>query len=492
MTGPSNMPVLVGIGTATRREDDWRAALEPLDLMLEAVREAGRDSGVPAALEGAGYISVPRGRWKYANPAGAIARAIGAREAVTVLATPGVLQQTLIGEACVRIANGEIDTAIITGADAGYRILRAQIAGEDAPESVQDDAPQIFMKPKDELRHPVEKRAGMQMPVGLYAILESAYRAKQGWAVDEHRDRLAELYSRMSRIAERNPHAWNRTAVAAADVRDASRHNPMQAFPYTRYHCSTWNVDQACALLLCSAARADALGIEPTRRVYPLASTESNHMIAVSARGDVASLPGARIAGRAALEIAGLSIDEIDLVELYSCFPIAIELYADAFGLPLTRELTITGGMSFAGGPYNNYFLQATCRGAELLRAGAGRNALLSCVSGIVTKQAFGVWSVDPPARPFGFRDVSEQVARESPVRAVIEDYVGDATIAGYTVIHSRGQAPKGVALVDDATGRRAMATTEEPALVARMQETELVGRGVRVEHDALVAIRSC
>ena len=482
-------PVLVGIGVATRREEDWRAALEPLDLMLEAVRAAGDDSGAREALQGVGYISVPRGRWRYANPAGAIARAIGAREAVTALATPGVLQQTLVGEACMRIARGEIDTAVVTGADAGYRILRAQIAGEAPPEATQDDAPQILMKPKDELRHAVEKRAGIQMPVGLYAILESAYRASKGFTVDAHRDRLAALYSRMSRIAEGNPHAWNRKAVSAAEIREPSRHNPMQAFPYTRYHCSTWNVDQACALLLCSVARADALGIDASRRVYPLASTESNHMIAVSARGDLANLPGARITGQAALEIAGLAIDDVDLVELYSCFPVAIELYAEAMALPLDRDLTITGGMSFAGGPYNNYFLQATCRAAELLRAGAGRTALLSCVSGIVTKQAFGVWSIDPPQRPFAFRDLSDRVERESPSREVIEDYSGDATIAGFTVLHGRNQAPRGVALVDDPRGRRAMVTTEDAALVATMEHAELVGRGVRIEHDTLVAI---
>ena len=482
-------PVLVGIGVATRREENWRNALEPLDLMLDAVRAAGDDSGAPAALRAVGYISVPRGRWRYPNPAGAIARAIGAGDAVTVLATPGVLQQTLIGEACARIASREIDSAIVTGADAGYRILRAQIAGDAPPEATQDDAPQILMKPKDELRHAVEKRAGTQMPVGLYAILESAYRASKGWTVDEHRDRLAALYSRMSRVAQANPHAWNRTPVPAADIREPSRHNPMQAFPYTRYHCSTWNVDQASALLLCSAARADALGIDASRRVYPLASTESNHMVAVSARGNLANLPGARITGRAALEIAGLAIDDVDLVELYSCFPIAVELYADALALPLDRDVTVTGGMSFAGGPYNNYFLQATCRAAELLRAGAGRNALLSCVSGIATKQAFGLWSIDKPSCPFAFRDFTDQVARESQVREVVEEYSGDARVAGYTVVHGRNQAPRGIALVDVAPEQRTMVTTEEARLIETMERDELVGRRVRIEDNALVAI---
>ncbi len=483
-------PILVGIGVATRREDDWRNALEPLDLMLEAVRAAGANCGAPAALAGLDYVSVPRGRWKYRNPAGAIARAVSAPRATSVLATPGVLQQSLLGEACARIARGEAATALVTGADAGYRILRAQIAGEFAPETVIDDDPDILLKPKDELRHAVEIRAGMQMPVGLYAILESAFRAGLGRSVAAHRDELAALYARLARVAVANPHAWNRTGIPAAEIRDASKHNPMQAFPYTRYHCSTWNVDQACALLLCSVERARALGIPEHRWVYPIVSSESNHMVPVSARADLADLPGARITGQAALQHAGIGIDGVDLVELYSCFPVAIELYAAALGLPLSKDVTVTGGMAFAGGPYNNYFLQATCRAVELMREGRGRNALLSCVSGIVTKQAFGIWSLARPERDFAHLDLTDAVSREAGAREVVEHYSGPGVVAGYTVVHGRGQTPKGVALIDTGQGSRAMVTTEDPAIVAAMkEERELVGHAVTARDDALVSV---
>ena len=190
---PGHTPVLVGIGTVTQREEDFERALEPMDLMHAAVAAAGRDSGAAAALAGTQYIAVPRGRWSYRNPAGEIARRVGATGATTVLATVGVLQQTLIGEACARIARGETHTALVAGADAGYRLLRAQIAGTTPSERVQDDEPDIFLAPKEELRHPVERRAGMQMPAGLYAILESAWRNKQGWSLGVHRDQLAAL-----------------------------------------------------------------------------------------------------------------------------------------------------------------------------------------------------------------------------------------------------------------------------------------------------------
>lgn len=492
MNRPDCTPVLVGIGVATRREEDFRRALEPMDLMLEAVRAAGLDSTSTSALAGVQYIAVPRGRWSYSNPAGAIAHATGAVNATTVLTSVGVLQQTLIGEACARIARGEAHTTLVAGADAGYRLLRAQIAGQHASERAQHNepwgSPDIYLSPKDELRHPVEKRAGLQMPAGLYAIMESAYRASQGWALAEHRERLAQLGERFSHIAADNPHAWQRNVLDAGAIRDASERNPMQAFPYTRAHCSTWNVDQAGALLFCSAARAAQLGIPRSRWIYPVASTESNHMLPVSARQDLAACPGAGITGRAALNAAGLTAQDIDLVDLYSCFPFAVEAYAQALGLSVTRALTVTGGMAFAGGPYNNYLFQATCRAAELLRQGQGRTALVSCVSGVLTKQGFGLWSVDPPTRGFLHADLSDAVAREMRALEVLEQFTGQARVAGYTVLHGRGQAPRGIALLDTPGGHRAMGTTDDPALIARMQASEFVGQPLRIEQNILMS----
>lgn len=487
MTVADNTPVLVGVGLATQREEDFRQAREPMDLMLQAVQSAGQDTGSHAVLSGAQWIAVPRGRWTYTNPAGAIARAIGATQATTVLTSVGVLQQTLIGAACARIARGEADTTLVAGSDAGYRLLRAQVAGEKALESSEQGTPDEFWEPKEELRHPVERRVGLQMPVGLYAMMESADRHAKGLGVQAHRDQLADLYAHFSRIAADNPHAWTQQALSAQDIRDASKRNPMQAFPYTRSHCSSWNVDQASALLFCSAKRAQELGIPRSRWVYPMASTESNHMLPVSARVQLHDCIGARVAGQAALSAAGWRADELDLVELYSCFPIAVTAYAHALGLTDERPLTLTGGMSFAGGPYNNYELQSTARAAELLRAGRGRTALVSCVSGVLTKQGFGLWSVQPPKDGFIHADVSNEVAAQAQAREVLDNYTGPARVVGYTVLHGRDQPQRGVLLVDVPGGQRALATTQDPAWVAQMQEEEWVGRDVRMATQELV-----
>ena len=207
-------------------------------------------------------------------------------------------------------------------------------------------------------------------------------------------------------------------------------------------------------------------------------------MVAVSARTDLAACPGAGIAGRAALAALDMAADAVDLVELYSCFPIAVEAYAAELGLPLTRDLTVTGGMPFAGGPYNNYVLQSTARAAELMRQGQGKTALVSSVSGILTKQAYGLWSMAVPAKPFVHADLSAQVAAEIRTTEVLESFSGAARIAGYTVLHARGQAPRAIGLADTPDGRRALVTSEDAGLIARLQESEFVGQNVNVDQN--------
>jgi acetyl-CoA C-acetyltransferase len=150
--------------------------------------------------------------------------------------------------------------------------------------------------------------------------------------------------------------------------------------------------------------------------------------------------------------------------------------------------------MPFAGGPYNNYVLQATCRIAELLRAaGAGdsgrsRTAVVSSVSGILTKQGFGVWSTAAPPAGFVHRDVSAAVAQAMPQREVIPAHDGDARVAGCTVLYSRDAPPRAMALVDTPAGQRTLALSDDTNLVDRMQRDEFVGRTVRVDGQRLVA----
>lgn len=481
-------PVLVGIGVVQQKAAEPGAAHEALDLMIEAARAAVADSGAPDLATSVALVGVPQGLWSYQDAGRAVAQALGAHAARSLCARIGVLQQTLFGEAGARIAAGDVDCALVVGAEARWRHLQAQIAGVEAPEREAPGTPDEVLEPAAELVLEVEAHSGLgYMPVGYYALLESAFRAAQGWGMEEHRDRMAALYERFSEIAADNPHAWKRERVPAARIRDASAKNRMLAFPYTKLHNTSWNVDQAAALLFCSAGKATALGVPRERWVYPLASTESNHMLALAERRELHRCPGARIAGTRALEIAGLASGELDLLELYSCFPVAVEIYAAELGIDLARDLTVTGGMPFAGGPLNNYVLQATARAAELLRAGAGRNALVSSVSGYLTKQGFGLWSCAAPRRPFAFADVSAEVAAAAPPCPVRAPEDGPVRILGHTVMYHEERRLCGVAVVEFADGAHSVASTPDEVAMDRLEREEFCGAAARIAGGRLV-----
>jgi acetyl-CoA C-acetyltransferase len=476
-----NTPVLVGMGIIDQKFDDWTQAKEPVDLMIDAARAAVCDSGVEqlgAALE---RVYVPRGLWYYSDPARMVADAVGATDATSVLVEVGVLQQTALGDACRQIADGELEVAMVVGGEAKYRGLRAQIAGEEASERKQEGEPDITMTPAAELYLDAELNSGLgYMPVNYYAIMESAFRASQGWSVEENRDRVAAMYSRFSDIASDNPHAWKPGHVDAATIRNPGPKNPMLAFPYTKLHNTSWNVDQASALLFCSAAKAEALGIPRERWIFPRASAECGHMLSVAQRKELCRVPGIKAAADEIFAASGCSAGDVDFVELYSCFPVAVETYAIELGIDLARDLTVTGGMPFAGGPLNNYVLQATCRLVELLREKPGSTGVVTSVSGLLTKQGIGLWSTEPGEGSFEFIDVTERVAADNPPMEVVDEYAGEGTVAGYTVMYQLGEPHRAVAMVDTSDGGRAIVWSEDVDLMAKMEKEEFCGRTVR------------
>ncbi len=475
-------PVLVGIGVINQRETDLSKADEAVELMIRAARAAGDDCGAPELLQAAQRISVPKGVWSYQNPAKAIGEALGAPEATTVLAEIGILQQSLFADACRRIDSGEIEVALVAGGEAKFRALQATIQGLEAPESAQSAAPDVHLEPEQEIWSEVESEAGLGMPVGFYALMESALRQAQGESLDAHRDRVAALYEGMAEVAKANPHAWNRDGMKAEQIRNASPKNKMLAFPYTKYHNSQWNVDQAGALLFCSVAKAEALGIPRDKWVFPQASTESNFMVNTSQRVDLAGCPGARLAGKKALELAEMTVGDIDLLELYSCFPSAVQIYAREIGISLDQQITVTGGMTFGGGPLNNYVLQSTARMAELLREQPGKRGYVTSVSGMLTKQGFGVWSTEPNPNGFGFADLTDEARAEAPPLELVKVDSGEGKIVGCTVLFQGDNPWRAVVVVTLPNGKRTIAYNENPELMAAAMAEEFVGRTAQLK----------
>jgi acetyl-CoA C-acetyltransferase len=482
-------PVLVGAAAVQQREEDPSRAVEPFALMATALEGAAEDAGSLTLLERADSIRVPRGFWDYRDPGRLVADRIGAGKARSVLAEIGVLQTTLMGEAAADIAAGACDVVLVTGGEAHDRAKRAKAAGKEPlitrqPENV---APDRVLAPTAEIVTELEIRCGVALPVGAYAMLENALRAADGIDIDTHRREVAKLWAAMSDVAAENPDAWFRERVSADAIHEAGDGNSMLAFPYTKRHVSQWHVDQAAGLIFCSLGTAQQLGIPRERWVFPLGIADSNHMTPFSQRRELHRSPGFSRAGERAFARAACSSDDIDHMELYSCFPAAVRVQSRELGIDPGRPLSVTGGMAFGGGPLNNFVLQAQAKMTQVLRADPGSLGLVTAVSGIINKQGVGLWSSEPRGEGFGYEDVGEEVAAIDTPIEVIAEADGAARVASYTVLHQGGKPVQGVLLCDLDDGRRALVTSAD--LAETMTREEICGRRVQLRGPRAVSL---
>lgn len=447
-------PVLVGVGVAGGPHDDPARAPDAIGLMIEAARAAGADAGGRSLLAAVDRLVVPQGSWRIADPAAHVAAAIGAHRAQRVLAGLGVLQHSAIADAARAIASGSCRVALVVGAEDRHRVRLAAKTGVTLPErgGLGTGEPDVVIRPDDAVLHPVELAAGLVDAVAQYALLEDAC-ARAGWPSD-----LDDQWRASVRAARANPAAWRQpasdTAPRAGEPRLAGR--------YCRDDATQWNVDQGAALLLTSLAAARAAGVALDRMVFPLAGAESNHIVPVSARPDLATSAAVRLVGHALAEALAAPLATIELVELYSCFPVAVTIQQRALDVDPTHPHTVTGGMVLAGGPFNNYVLQATARMAELLRTQPDQRALVSCISGMLTKYGAMVWSATPSVS-YSVVDVSSAVAAATtalPVAPLAAE--APPLVEAEAIVHRGPLAGQRVALGRSRGGMRVLAV--EPA----------------------------
>ena len=482
-------PVIVGAGQWTNRVDRGEPAAEPVDMMAEALRRAAADSGAtadPLAKADAVRVVSTFSR-RYRNAARLVAERIAASPRDEALSPIGGNEpQALVSRACLDIAAGDADTVLICGAEA-WR-TRSATAREDLGWTTQDESvPEARLTaPEVELIHPNEVARGIYMPTQVYPLFEQALRHRADRSVDEHLVHVGELWAGFSAVAAQNPHAWIRDRMTAEQIRTPSSANRWVCWPYTKVMNANNAVEQSAALVVCSAERAEALGVHRERWVFPLAGTQAHDTYAVSHRPDLASSGAIRHAARELFSLAGRGLDEVAHVDLYSCFPSAVQIAAAEIGLGLDRPLTVTGGLSFAGGPWNNYVTHSIATMVGLLRSQPGVAGLVTANGGYVAKHALGLYSTEPPARGFRWADVQAAVDA-LPTRELCEqvDAPGTAaTIESWVVVHGRDGAPAKVlaaCLLDD--GRRAWASADDGDTVAELRSgAEQIGRAVTLD----------
>lgn len=460
--------------------------------MVDAVTDAFADSGADAAVRAAvESVRVVRGIWPYGDPGTLVADAVGLADVRTGLtAIGGNAVYDLVGATAADIAAGDLDVAVICSAETMRTRRRDRAAGRGSAYQLEPDGatPDEYWGSDDDNYTEAEAAVRMNYPVNFYALAEVANRHARGESPEDHRARVAALWASGSAVAATNPDAWYRTARTPEEVATVSPQNRAVAYPYPKLMTSNVNVDQAAAMIMCSAERATEMGLAREQWVFPLAHAGASDAKYSTNRWSFTESPAMRVAGRRALELAGFGVDDCAHLDLYSCFPVAVQLAQTELGIPADRPWTITGGLTFAGGPLNSYCAQALVRAVQLIRedpaGGAGRT-LLTGNGGFFSKHSFLVLDGEPGAQQFR-SDQPQAEVDDAPQRPNATEVPATATIESYTAMYDRDGALTDVTVAClTAQGERLWATTDAAEMMAELVGADSCGRTVALEAGA-------
>ena len=490
-------PVLIGLGEAVRRPGDEPPA-EPMALAAEALRAALADTGadrdvVARRIQAVG--GVPSAAWTDGDPGARVAQLSGLSPTVATLR--GAMQggngpQLLVNVLAQRIADGALDCAIVCGAEALSTLAGHLKAGTQPgwPVAEPARAPGEVLEGDRSAGTDAEAAVDLMAPIMAYPLIENAIRHAAGTAPAAHLHAIAELWARFSIVAATQPAAWTPTPRTAAEIATPGSVNRQVTLPYTKLLNANIQVDQGAAVILASAATADALGVAHDRWVFVHAGARATDEWHLSERREPHRSPAIRACGDALWRHTGVGAAELGPVDLYSCFPAAVQLAARELGLPVgdaDRPLSATGGLTFFGGPGNDYATHGIIAVARALRAAPpGTVGLSTALGWYATKHALGLYGNAPPHRAFAA--LEPELEPVAP-RAVAEPHDADATAETATLVFDREGAPAYAilfALLPD--GRRALAKADDPATMAAVARDDFLGGPVRLRADRTFA----
>ena len=494
---PGRAPCIVGAAQRT-----WPPgpdpAPEPLAMWEEVARAAADDTGVAQStvLSRVGSLDVLYCQsWPYDDPAGRLCETLAvspARKEYSGIG--GTTPHLLVARAAAAIAAGEVDVAVVVSGEALDTVRRAKKSGERLAWSYRDPEKKPF--PFEEPFHPAEIAHSVFQAWLTFAVFDVARRAHIGTDPDGYRRALGELLAPMTEVAEANPNAWFPTRRTATELIEPTPSNRMVGYPYTKTMISVMDVDMAAAVVLASDEAADSLGVSSDRRVYLHGTGYALDPVYVAEHEPMWASPAMSQASSEALSSAGVGVDDIAYLDLYSCFGSSLNFACDALGIRPDdpRGLTVIGGLPFAGGAGSGYMTHSTSGMVDKLRSDPGAYGMVSGVGMHMTKHAFGVYRSAPPgeavvarlaaggAEGAGLARSGAGTLEPRVRRAICDVYSGDAVVAAYSVVHARGGEPEwGLAVCDLPDCQRAYARVEEPAVLTSMEKEEWVGAEVRL-----------
>ena len=504
-------PVLIGVGQVTEKEDDVSKASSQVDLMEKATRNAVADAGIdPKRLADLDILVVVKCfREATRNSPNALARRISAQGAEQWL-TPdgGNTPQYLVNRYAEEIAQGKKRFALFAGSEAMATARKIIKSGNklDWDEPADEDAKLLF--PDLNMSTEYEQAHGIWRASWVYPLFENALRGHYGTSIEEHQLVMGELISKFTQVAAKTPGAWFPIERTAEEVARVGPKNRFVGWPYTKYMNAMNQINQSAALLLTSVGFAKELGVDESKWVYLHGCADAIEIVHVQDRVNYYSSPAIRTMGREAHKMAGRSIDEIDFIDLYSCFPSAVQIARDELGISKDdpRALTITGGLPAHGGAGNNYVMNAIASMVDKVRAHPGKLGLVTANGGYLTKHAAGIYSTSPSPTPKSGDAPWQRVPPAEyqkeinalPRPDIVENPEGDAHIETYTVTFGRSNEPEmgivvgRIGAADDPQAPRFIANTvKDPGLLDAMTKEDFLGRTGTVRKDGKVNIFS-
>lgn len=485
-------PVIIGVGQVNDRPADPREGLDPAGLMAEALRRADADAG-GGWLEACDSLGiVGQIAWPQMNPiADTVAERLGIAPSHVVETTPhGDNPIRLLGEAANRIGAGAAVVCAVTGGEA----LRT--AGALAKLKADEARPDAKPKEHNALRdasHRVRKgyaqSYGLVVPVDVYPLYENAFRAAQGQTLAEGQAESGAIWAGFSQVAAANASAWIREQRTTKAITEVTADNRPIAFPYTKLQVANSSVNQGAGFIVTSLAEARRRGVPDNKIVHIGAGASAFEPDSILARDSYSRSAGMETSIRKALEFNNLTADDLDHVELYSCFPCVPKMARRTLGWPLDRKMTVFGGLTFGGGPIGNYMSHAVACMVEKLREAGGPESrgrgLLFANGGYATHSHTIVLAKDPiPGvsfpQDFDVNDAAD--AARGSVPEIDKGYTGPATIETYTVHYNRDGSPRlGTVIARTPAGARtlAMVSADDAAGIAALTDgvREPVGR---------------
>ncbi|MFX1347714.1 MAG: hypothetical protein ACFE92_03505 [Promethearchaeota archaeon] len=485
-------PVIIGAVQVTQQKDVDKP-LDPLNLVAKACKNAFNISGADNLRDIIDTIYMSTiSSWIYEDTSKILSNLLGIKPTQTYTAPiSGNTPQLLVNKAAKAISLGESKAILIAGGEASYSrycAIKGKIILDwpKPPSGAVNKARKAIIFYLSEF----EKSYKLTNPTYVYALIETALRAASGRSLKEHLDYIGKRYERFSSIASENPYAWIRNKLNAEEIITPSYNNRIVCHPYTKHMVANLYVDQAAVLLITNENIAQKLGIDRKLWVYPMGGADLHNIFYITQRPQLYDSPAIREASQLALKQAGLKLEDIDVFDLYSCFPCMVEIARKEIGIPKDdpRDLTITGGLSFFGGPFSSYSMHSIVTAVNLIQKNPSMKIMILANGGYNTSESVGIYGNTPPVTDWKNKkyDEIQQKINAKTLPEPVKKANGDLTIEAYTIIYDRKGSPElGIIIGQLESGERTFAfISSDSKTLLNLEKEELVGKTFLVKYN--------